>query len=217
MSGATGVMKSESSSASENVWWSATSGRVSAVERALRARCGGRKSPPPSRETHRPAGNAPGGRVPPRCRPAPLLGLTFNHALARPVRHSPVPAGDAKGGRRGKGAVGLDDVDEALQPTMPRRRHPSPRGEGSGQRWIRTIEGVSQRIYSPPRLTTSVSTLLVGAVLIRMWLRGARVSRGKFGGNQRPSHGARRGRISNAARTFAMLFAGQTPRQVMPG
>ena len=29
---------------------------------------------------------------------------------------------------------------------------------GSGQRWIRTIEGVSQRIYSPPRLATSVST-----------------------------------------------------------
>ena len=28
----------------------------------------------------------------------------------------------------------------------------------SGQRWIRTIEGVSQRIYSPPRLATSVST-----------------------------------------------------------
>ena len=181
MSGATGVMKSESSSASENVWWSATSGRVSAVERALRARCGGRKSPPPSRETHRPAGNAPGGRVPPRCRPAPLLGLTFNHALARPVRHSPVPAGDAKGGRRGKGAVGLDDVDEALQPTMPRRRHPSPRGEGSGQRWIRTIEGVSQRIYSPPRLSTSVSTRFgEGCRAYTPRTCGARVSRKKI-------------------------------------
>jgi hypothetical protein len=28
---------------------------------------------------------------------------------------------------------------------------------GSGQSWIRTSEGVSQRIYSPPRLATSVS------------------------------------------------------------
>ncbi len=32
-------------------------------------------------------------------------------------------------------------------------------GEGGGQNWIRTSEGVSQRIYSPPRLATSVSTL----------------------------------------------------------
>ena len=31
--------------------------------------------------------------------------------------------------------------------------------EGGGQNWIRTSEGVSQRIYSPPRLATSVSTL----------------------------------------------------------
>ncbi len=28
----------------------------------------------------------------------------------------------------------------------------------SGQEWIRTTEGVSQRIYSPPRLATSVPT-----------------------------------------------------------
>ena len=34
-------------------------------------------------------------------------------------------------------------------------------GEGGGQNWIRTSEGVSQRIYSPPRLATSVSTLFV--------------------------------------------------------
>ena len=32
-------------------------------------------------------------------------------------------------------------------------------GEDGGQNWIRTSEGVSQRIYSPPRLATSVSTL----------------------------------------------------------
>ena len=31
--------------------------------------------------------------------------------------------------------------------------------EGFGQDWIRTSEGVSQRIYSPPRLATSVPTL----------------------------------------------------------
>lgn len=31
-------------------------------------------------------------------------------------------------------------------------------GEGSGQRWIRTIEVVRQQIYSLPRLATSVST-----------------------------------------------------------
>ena len=30
--------------------------------------------------------------------------------------------------------------------------------EGNGQDWIRTSEGVSQRIYSPPRLATSVPT-----------------------------------------------------------
>lgn len=29
---------------------------------------------------------------------------------------------------------------------------------GNGQDWIRTSEGVSQRIYSPPRLATSVPT-----------------------------------------------------------
>jgi hypothetical protein len=29
---------------------------------------------------------------------------------------------------------------------------------GTGQEWIRTTEGVSQRIYSPPRLATSVPT-----------------------------------------------------------
>ena len=34
-------------------------------------------------------------------------------------------------------------------------------GEGGGQNWIRTSEGVSQRIYSPPRLATSVSTLFL--------------------------------------------------------
>src|ERR1700722_102612 len=28
----------------------------------------------------------------------------------------------------------------------------------NGQEWIRTTEGVSQRIYSPPRLATSVPT-----------------------------------------------------------
>ncbi len=30
----------------------------------------------------------------------------------------------------------------------------------NGQEWIRTTEGVSQRIYSPPRLATSVPTRL---------------------------------------------------------
>ena len=30
--------------------------------------------------------------------------------------------------------------------------------ENHGQEWIRTTEGVSQRIYSPPRLATSVPT-----------------------------------------------------------
>src|SRR4051812_23176299 len=35
---------------------------------------------------------------------------------------------------------------------------PTP-GRSGGQSWIRTSEGVSQRIYSPPRLATSVSTL----------------------------------------------------------
>ena len=50
---------------------------------------------------------------------------------------------------------------------------------GSGQSWIRTSEGVSQRIYSPPRLTTSVSTLLVrSGVLIRA-ARAAQEFRGK--------------------------------------
>ncbi len=32
------------------------------------------------------------------------------------------------------------------------------KGGDGGQSWIRTSEGVSQRIYSPPRLATSVST-----------------------------------------------------------
>jgi hypothetical protein len=30
--------------------------------------------------------------------------------------------------------------------------------QSNGQEWIRTTEGVSQRIYSPPRLATSVPT-----------------------------------------------------------
>src|SRR5204862_6977143 len=38
----------------------------------------------------------------------------------------------------------------------------------SGQSWIRTNEGVSQRIYSPPRLATSVSARVPsGACVIR--------------------------------------------------
>lgn len=32
----------------------------------------------------------------------------------------------------------------------------------NGQEWIRTTEGVSQRIYSPPRLATSVLTQRLG-------------------------------------------------------
>ena len=32
---------------------------------------------------------------------------------------------------------------------------------GIGQEWIRTTEGVSQRIYSPPRLATSVPTRIL--------------------------------------------------------
>lgn len=41
------------------------------------------------------------------------------------------------------------------------------RRKGGGQEWIRTTEGVSQRIYSPPRLATSVPThsLKKGGVL----------------------------------------------------
>jgi hypothetical protein len=35
----------------------------------------------------------------------------------------------------------------------------------SGQDWIRTSEGVSQRIYSPPRLATSVPTREKGGAL----------------------------------------------------
>jgi hypothetical protein len=47
-------------------------------------------------------------------------------------------------------------------------RQPAPRCESGGQNWIRTSEGVSQRIYSPPRLATSVSALsLVGSRVIR--------------------------------------------------
>ena len=39
------------------------------------------------------------------------------------------------------------------------------RQRGSGQDWIRTSEGVSQRIYSPPRLATSVPTREKGGAL----------------------------------------------------
>jgi hypothetical protein len=38
-----------------------------------------------------------------------------------------------------------------------------PALENGGQDWIRTSEGVSQRIYSPPRLATSVPTHFVCA------------------------------------------------------
>ena len=38
-------------------------------------------------------------------------------------------------------------------------------GEDGGQDWIRTSEGVSQRIYSPPRLATSVPTREKGGAL----------------------------------------------------
>ena len=44
------------------------------------------------------------------------------------------------------------------------------KNKGNGQNWIRTSEGVSQRIYSPPRLATSVSTLFF---LRRAYLAGA--------------------------------------------
>jgi hypothetical protein len=49
---------------------------------------------------------------------------------------------------------------------MPNLSNSMEEGWGSGQNWIRTSEGVSQRIYSPPRLATSVSTRLknVGAL-----------------------------------------------------
>ena len=44
---------------------------------------------------------------------------------------------------------------EARKPLSHQQKAPS--GDG-GQEWIRTTEGVSQRIYSPPRLATSVPT-----------------------------------------------------------
>jgi hypothetical protein len=62
--------------ASENAWWSGRSAHASAGERARR----------PAAKHTRPAGNAPGGRVPPHCRPAPLLGRVLNHAPIKAVR-----------------------------------------------------------------------------------------------------------------------------------
>ena len=61
---------------------------------------------------------------------------------------------------------GLMEADESLESSAwnakrarTTRFRDFPRGRrGSGQSWIRTSEGVSQRIYSPPRLATSVST-----------------------------------------------------------
>ena len=40
----------------------------------------------------------------------------------------------------------------------PQAGHMFPLRGKNGQEWIRTTEGVSQRIYSPPRLATSVPT-----------------------------------------------------------
>ena len=54
--------------------------------------------------------------------------------------------------------IAKDDRESSSKNPQCSRSKP-PLFSGSGQRWIRTIEGVSQRIYSPPRLTTSVSTL----------------------------------------------------------
>ena len=42
------------------------------------------------------------------------------------------------------------------------RRFEEKAVEKTGQEWIRTTEGVSQRIYSPPRLATSVPTRFAG-------------------------------------------------------
>ena len=59
---------------------------------------------------------------------------------------------------------GMGWNDPSRTPRLPTDRNPEDiRGNGgSGQNWIRTSEGVSQRIYSPPRLATSVSTLSRG-------------------------------------------------------
>jgi hypothetical protein len=46
------------------------------------------------------------------------------------------------------------------KPQMPRGFSIYALYRGNGQEWIRTTEGVSQRIYSPPRLATSVPTRL---------------------------------------------------------
>ena len=52
-------------------------------------------------------------------------------------------------------------------------------GEGGGQNWIRTSEGVSQRIYSPPRLATSVSTL-ISCGWLTLWARPDREGGGQW-------------------------------------
>ena len=63
--------------ASENAWWSGRSAHASAGERARH----------PAAKHTRPAGNAPGGRVPPHCRPAALLGRVLNHAPIKSRSH----------------------------------------------------------------------------------------------------------------------------------
>ena len=55
---------------------------------------------------------------------------------------------------------------EGVRQSHTRRRN--------GQEWIRTTEGVSQRIYSPPRLATSVPTRLVSPVLLSAAFAGKR-------------------------------------------
>src|SRR5687767_7623688 len=50
----------------------------------------------------------------------------------------------------------IDRQFRAPRTDHPKSRYREQSGQ-SGQSWIRTNEGVSQRIYSPPRLATSVS------------------------------------------------------------
>ena len=45
----------------------------------------------------------------------------------------------------------------------------SLREKANGQEWIRTTEGISQRIYSPPRLATSVPTRFGPFPRERLW------------------------------------------------
>ena len=87
-------------------------------------------------------------------------------------------------------------------------------GVSGGQSWIRTSEGVSQRIYSPPRLATSVSTLsCLGEAD-----RSSQVSLGQvgFGSQFDPASGLRtssRSIASELADLFGSRYSfGRSPR-----